>query len=73
MGALGTNGLICSTSRVAPVKTITITRLGLLGNLLLSRLMDCVKLVLKEELKFDNSYYWTDSKNTLSWIKSVKN
>ena len=52
-------------------KTITITRLGLLGNFLLSRLMDCVKLALKEELKFGKSYYWPDSKNTLSWIKSV--
>ena len=53
------------------MKAITILRLELLGNLLLSRLMDSVKLVLKEELKFDKSYYWTDLKITLSWIKSV--
>ena len=58
--------LICSKSRVAPIKTITIPRLELLGNLLLSRLMDSVKLALKEELKFDKSYHWTDSKITLS-------
>ena len=34
--------------------------------------MGSVKLALKEELKFDKSYYWTDSKITLSWIKSVE-
>ena len=53
------------------MKTITIPRLELLGNLLLSRLMGSVKLALKEELKFDESYYWTDSKitNTMSSLK----
>ena len=44
--------LICSKPRVAPIKAITIPHLELLGNLLLSRLMDSVKLALKEELKF---------------------
>ena len=39
------------------MKTITIQRLELLGNFLLDRLMDSVKLALKEELKFDKSYY----------------
>ena len=29
-------------------------------------------MALKEELKFDKSYYWTDSKITISWIKSVE-
>ena len=64
--------LICSKSCVAPRKTITIPRLELLGNLLLSRLMDSMKLALKDKLKFDKSYYWTDSNITLSWIKSVE-
>ena len=54
--------LICAKSCIAPIKTITIPRLELLGNLLLSHLMDSVKLPLKEELKLDRSYYWTDSK-----------
>ena len=54
------------------MKTIIIPRLELLGNLLLRRLMDSVKLALKEELKFDKSYYRTDWKITLSWIKSVE-
>ena len=27
---------------------------------------------LKEELKFDKIYYWTDSKIIISWIKSVE-
>ena len=34
--------------------------------------MDSVKLALKEELKFDKSYYWSDSKIRLSWIKSAE-
>ena len=65
--------LICSQTRVVPIKTIAIPRLELLGNLLLSRLMHSVKLALKEELKFDKSYYWADLRITLSWIKSVEN
>ena len=64
--------LICSKSRIPPIKTITIPRLELLGNLLRSRIIDSVKLALKEELKFDKSYYWTDSKITRSWIKSAE-
>ena len=52
---------------VAPIKSITIQRLELLGNFLLSRVMDSVKLALKEELKF--SYYRTDLKIKLSRIK----
>ena len=54
------------------MKTITIPRLELLRNFFLSHLIDSVKLALKEELKFERSYYWTDSKITLSWIKLVK-
>ena len=50
------------------MKTITTPRLELLGNLLLSRLMDSVKLALKEELKFDKSYYWTDLKNVITGL-----
>ena len=57
-------------SGVASLKTIP--RLKLLENFLFSRLMDSVKLALKEELKSDKSYYWTDSKITISWIKSVE-
>ena len=34
--------------------------------------MVSVKLALKEELKFDKNYYWTDLKITLSWAKSVE-
>ena len=64
--------LICSKPRVAPIKAITIPHLELLGNLLLSRLMDSVKLALKEELKFNKSYYWTNSKIKLSWKNQLK-
>ena len=47
--------LICSKSRIPPMKTITIPRLELLRNLFLSHLIGSVKLALKEELKFERS------------------
>ena len=47
--------LICSKSRIPPMKTITIPRLELLQNLFLSYLIGSVKLALKEELKFERS------------------
>ena len=62
--------LLASKSRVAPLKTETIPRLELLGNLLLSRLITAVKNALNKCVKFDQVYLWTDSKVTLAWIKS---
>ena len=48
--------LLCSKSRVAPLKQETIPRLELLGALLLSRLMFSVSSSLKEEILIDSIY-----------------
>ena len=63
--------LLSSKSRLAPLKQETIPRLELLGALLLCRLMLLVRNSLKDELLFDNVYYWCDSKIGLAWLKST--
>ena len=63
--------LLCSRSRVAPLKTQTIPRLELLGAVLLARLMVTVLEGLKG-LVIDNVYCWTDSMTVLCWIQNVK-
>ena len=57
--------LLLSKSRVASLKQETIPRLELLGALLLSRLIISVRNSLKDQLLFDNVYYWCDSQITL--------
>ena len=62
--------LLTSKSRVAPLKSETIPRLELLGNLLLARLVASVHKAY--HLPFHNTFLWTDSKVTLAWIRSNK-
>ncbi|XP_011859715.1 PREDICTED: uncharacterized protein LOC105557156 [Vollenhovia emeryi] len=61
--------LLCSKSRVAPVRVITIPKLELCGAELLTRLMDKVKHALEIDIK--KCYYWTDSSIVLHWIKAT--
>ena len=55
-----------------PLKEMTMPRLKLLGNLILARLMNSVKIAIEKDVQIDKIYYWTDSKVCLSWINSEK-
>ena len=59
--------LLTAKYRVSLLKTGTITRLELLGNALLSCLINSVANALNRCISFGKIYLWTDSKVALSW------
>ncbi|GBN95285.1 hypothetical protein AVEN_207930-1 [Araneus ventricosus] len=58
--------LVCSKSRVSPLKPITVPRLELSAALLLARLMHKIVPVL--DLPLDKICLWTDSTIVLAWL-----
>ena len=64
--------LLCSKTRVAPMKSVTIPRLELLSGLLLSRLVHTVTLALSSKLILSEGLYYTDSRIALCWISGRK-
>jgi hypothetical protein len=59
--------MLCSKSKVAPLKIVTLPRLELCAARLAVKLMTKVEIALKTP--FDETYLWSDSQITLSWIK----
>eukprot|EP00794_Sanderia_malayensis_P015458 gene15458-biopygen12863 len=62
--------LLCSKSRVAPLKQLTIPRLELLSARILATLMSNVKNALSEQVTINKVRFWLDSKTALYWINN---
>ncbi|GFT51373.1 integrase catalytic domain-containing protein [Nephila pilipes] len=63
--------IVCSRNRLAPIKKVTLPRLELLAALMGTRLL---KYFCKEvDIQPSAATLWTDSKITLSWIRSNPN
>ncbi|GFX51465.1 uncharacterized protein TNCV_3103981 [Trichonephila clavipes] len=65
-GTVSTN-LLCSKSRVAPLKSVTIPRLELCAAVLLAKLIR--KTIKSMKISFNDIVLWTDSTIVLAWIK----
>jgi len=59
--------LVCSRSRVSPLKNLSLPRLELCAALLSAQLTQVLQSI---NIKFDCVYHWSDSNIALAWIKS---
>ena len=50
-------------------KKLTISKLELLGNFILSNLIEVVFTALSEEIRITGLFFWSDSTTSLVWIK----
>ena len=60
--------LVCSKTRLAPLKILTVPRLELMSGEILVQLMDTVKNALSNQIEISEVKYWLDSKTALYWI-----
>lgn len=67
-GNIVTISFLTSKTRVAPLKPMSIPRLELQAALAGARLGSNIRKTL--QLKISNSFYWSDSKTVLYWIRS---
>nr|CAI5867025.1 unnamed protein product [Callosobruchus analis] len=63
--------ILCSKSKVAPIKSLTTPKLELCGALVLSQLVK--KVQGSFSIRIDNVCLWSDSQVVLSWIHSTPN
>eukprot|EP00794_Sanderia_malayensis_P005770 gene5770-biopygen4684 len=61
------SGLLCSKSRIAPLKCLSIRRLELMAAKILTTLMQTVTQALSSDTKIDEVRYWSD---VLYWIQN---
>ena len=62
--------LICSKSRVSPVRTVSLPRLELCACVLLARITHRMLEIFKNSFKIDAINLWTDSQISLAWLQS---